>query len=311
MRMDPNHATGWSAVVLARNEAAGIEGCLRALAEAGRGQRLHVTVLLNGTSDDSARLAARAMRDTAQHGHIYTVAEPDKAHAINLFLHHLRPAAATYFFVDGYAAVAPDALTLLDGALQTHPEALAAAAVPSQGRSAARLRDAMVRAPGLHGSLFALRGSFVGRIAALGLRLPRRLYRGDGLIGSFVLHDLDAVAGGWRPERIVVEPRATWHAAPLRPWHWSDLRRHARRLVQQGRGRLQNAALKDAIYPAGFSNLPEDADAQTLEWVAAAPASRRPRPWRDPFAALALRSMRMEAPVLDRAARLVSTVPGA
>jgi hypothetical protein len=296
-------------VVFARNEAASIAGCVRALAEAGRGHDLHVTILLNGSSDASAALATAALRQAGQPGAVYTIAEPDKAHAMNQFLHHLRPRAGTYFFVDGYAAVAADALRLLDAALCANPAAQAAAAVPSSGRSAGRLRAAMIAAPGLHGSLFALRGSFVDRIAALGLSLPRRLYRGDGLIGSFALHDLDAAAGGWRPERIVVEPEATWRAPGLRPWHWGDLRRHARRLVQQGRGRLQNAAIIDAIYPAGFAALPDDADARTLHWIDAAPASRMPRLWRDPLAALALLGMRRGAPTLELLPRLISTVP--
>ena len=301
-------AEGWSAVVFARNEAASIAGCVHALAVAGRGHALHVTILLNGTSDDSATRAEAALQETGQAGAIYSIAEPDKSNAVNQFLHHLRPAAETYFFVDGYAAVAPDALRRLDAALMSNAAAQAAAAVPSSGRSAARLRAAMLAAPGLHGSLFALRGSFVERIAALGLRLPRRLYRGDGLIGSFVLHDLDAAGGGWRPERIVVAGDATWHAPGLRPWHWGDLRRHARRLLQQGRGRLQNAALKDAIYPAGFAGLPEDADTRTLQWVAANPA-RRPSLWQDPFAALALARMGATESGLDTRPRLLSTAP--
>jgi hypothetical protein len=306
--MPDEAAAGWSAVVFARNEAASIGRCVQALAEAGHGHPLHVTILLNGTSDDSAARATSALRATGQAGAIYTIAEPDKSNAVNQFLHRLRPQAGTYFFVDGYAAVAPDALRRLDQALRDHPAALAAAAVPSSGRSAARLRAAMIRAPGLHGSLFALRGSFVERIKAMGLRLPRRLYRGDGLIGSFVLHDLDATAGGWVPERIVVAADATWHAPGLRPWHWGDLRRHARRLVQQGRGRLQNAALIDAIYPAGFAGLPEDADARTLQWIAADPERRRPRLWRDPAAALALMRMRADASGLDPNPNLFSTV---
>lgn len=295
-------------MVTARNEAASIEACVLALAEAGRGHTLHVTILLNGTSDDSAARAGAALSTAGQAGRIYSIAEPDKANALNQFLHHLRPPATTYFFVDGYAAVAPDALRRLDAALQANPLARAAAAVPSSGRSAARLRAAMLNAPGLHGSLFALRGEFVERIAALGLRLPRRLYRGDGLLGSFVLHDLDAVSGGWRPERIAVDGDATWKAPGLQVWKWRDLRRHAGRLVQQGRGRLQNEALKDAIYPAGFGGLPEDADAQTRRWVAADPETRRPRPWRDPFAALAWRRMQRPAADLDTRPTLVGAV---
>ena len=295
----------WAAAVCARNEAQGIAACLHALALAGAARRLHVTVLLNGCTDNTGLMAERALRETGIPGRIYTIAQGDKANAFNQFVHRLRPAASTYFFIDGYAAVAPDSLDRLDTALAGRAEAAAAAAVPSSGRSASLLRQQMVAEPGLHGSLFALRGSFVERIAALGLRLPVGLYRGDGLVGSMVLHDLDAMGGGWQPSRLVVEPAATWHAPVLQPWRPRDLRRHFNRLLQQGRGRLQGQALRAVLYPGGFQALPEYADEHTLRWIDAAPASRRPSPWRDPFAALALARMRRASPAADLTPRLV------
>jgi hypothetical protein len=295
----------WAAAICARNEAQGIVSCLHALALAGAEKRLHVTVLLNGCTDNTGPLAERALRDTGMRGRIYAIAQGDKANAFNQFVHRLRPAASTYFFIDGYAAVARDALARLDTALDGRAEAAAAAAVPSRGRSAAQLRRQMVAEPGLHGSLFALRGSFVERIAALGLRLPVGLYRGDGLVGSMVLHDLDAAGGGWKPSRLVVEPAATWHVPVLQPWRPRDLRRHFNRLMQQGRGRLQGQALRAVLYPGGFQALPEYADEHTLRWIDAAPASRRPSPWRDPFAALALARMRRASPAADLTPRLV------
>ena len=297
----------WSATVFARNEAASLHGCLRALERAGTGADLHVTVLLNGSTDGSAVIAGRAMRDAGLRGGVWDVAHGDKANAFNQFVHRLRPRADIHFFVDGYAAVAPDALHRLAGRLRETPQAQAAAAVPSVGRSAARLRAGMIEAPGLHGSLFALRETFVARIAAAQLRLPIGFYRGDGLIGSFVLHDLDAASGGWIGSRIVVDADATWTMATPRGAHWRDAKRHWNRLVQQGRGRLQWAAIRDAIYPGGFGALPCDADSATLAWIAAAPAARRPSLWRDPFAALA--ASRMAAAPSGEALlpRLIST----
>jgi glycosyltransferase involved in cell wall biosynthesis len=293
----------WCAVVFARNEAAGIGACLRALARAGHGAELEVCVVLNGSTDASAAVAAEALRETRQRGRIWSIAEGDKANAINQFIHHLRPPAETCFFVDAYAAVAPDALAWLHAALAANPGAQAAAALPTRGLSARRLRRAMRRQPGLHGSLFALRGGFLDRMAAQGLRLPLGFYRGDGLIGSLVLHDLDAMGGGWREERLVLEPRATWRVTPGRPWRLADLQRHWRRLIQQGRARLQWPAVRAAIYPGGFTALPDDADAHVLRWVAQ--TAQAPRLWRDPFAAMALARMRGAPPRQDLTPRLL------
>jgi len=296
---------GWSAVVFGRNEAAAIGDCIRALARAGEGQGLHITVLLNGTTDASAEEAVAAFRQSRQPGRVFTIEHGDKANAFNQFARHLRPRSDLHFFVDAYAAVAPDALRHLHAALQAAPRAHAAAALPSTGRSAARLRRIMLEHGGLHGSLFAMRDAFLERMVARGLRLPLGFYRGDGLIGSFVMHDLDAAHGGWLAERLVLAPEATWSAPTLQPWRWRDWRRHFRRQVQQARGRLQWASLREVIYPHGFTALPEDADARVLRWLEEDP-NRTPRLWRDPFAVLALAEMRAGRPRQDLMPRLLA-----
>jgi hypothetical protein len=293
----------WAVAVFGYNEAAWLPECLQALAKAGHDVPMDVTVVLNGSTDASPAVAVAALRRAGLRGRVCLIPHADKANAINQFVHELRPQAETYVFVDAYAIVAPDALRQLAGALDEAPTANGAAAVPSSGRSAARLRRQMLEQGGLHGSLFALRGCFVQRLALQGVRLPLGMYRGDGLLGSLALHDLDALGGGWQRERIAVQLQATWKAPTLKPWRWQDIRRMWRRSIQQGRGRLQWPAVRQAIYaPAphaaasGFAALPAEADRLTLEWLAEAPASRMPRWWRDPFAVLALRRMRHAPP---------------
>jgi len=293
-----------SVAIFARDEAERIGPCLQALAAAHAHAPawpeglpgVHVTVLLNGSRDDSERRAAAALIKTGLPGRIYVIGHGDKANAINQFLHRLRPPAETYIFIDGYAAVCADALGLLSRCLAAQPMAHAAAAVPSTGRSAATVRRNMLAHPGLNGSLFALRGCFVERLVADGLRLPLGLYRGDGLLGSMVMHDLDAVSGGWLTHRLAIEPRASWQAPQWKPWRWRDVSRHFHRMVRQGRSRLEWAALREIIYRDGFAALPEDANAMALDWLARDPAAREPRLWRDPFAAMALREMRHATP---------------
>jgi glycosyltransferase involved in cell wall biosynthesis len=293
----------WSVVVFAHNEAASLPACLQAIAEAGRGAMMDVTVLLNGSTDASPAVAMASLRRVGLQGRVCLIPHADKANAINQFLHWLRPTAETYVFVDAYAVVEPHALRHLARALQAAPAANGAAAMPSSGRSAASLRRQIEEQGGLHGSLFALRGTFVERLVAQGVRLPLGMYRGDGLLGSLLLHDLDAQGGGWERERIVVAREATWKAPTLRPWRLQDARRYWRRLIQQARGRLQWPAIRSAIYDparpanaAGFAALPAEADRLTLEWLAAEPKNRMPRWWQDPFAVLALRRMRQAPP---------------
>jgi glycosyltransferase involved in cell wall biosynthesis len=294
-------ATGAGAVDLAvaisaHNEAEHLGNCLRALAVAGRDLRMDVTVLLNGSTDRSPEVATATMRETGLAGKVCRIPYADKSNAFNQYAYRLRVPAPVHVFVDAYASVAPDALLLLMQALQNAPAANAAAAVPSSGRSAAMLREQMLQVPALHGSLFALREGFLDRMTRLGLRLPLNFYRGDGLLSSLVLHDLDALNGGWQHHRLVVEPRATWTVPETQLWRSRDARRQWRRRVQQARGHLQWYPVKAAIYDAGFAALPSQADQATLAWLNAMPAARHPRWWRDPFAMLAIRRMRAQPP---------------
>jgi glycosyltransferase involved in cell wall biosynthesis len=293
----------WAIAVFGYNEAASLPRCLEAVVRAGQGRTVDVTVVLNGSTDQSPDVAMAAMRRLGLRGRIALIPQADKSNAFNQYVHRLRVPAPFHVFVDAYAAITPDSLTWLARALHDAPEANGAAAVPSTGRSAAVLRQQMQKEPGLHGSLFMLRGSFLERMAAQNLRLPLNFYRGDGLIASLVLHDLDAHSGDWKPHRVVVEPRATWEGPVLRPWQWNDLRRYWRRQLQQARGRLQWPALRQVIYdPArppgasGFAAMPAEADALVLSWIAESPAERTPRWSRDLFGALALRRMRRAPP---------------
>ena len=201
-------------------------------------------------------------------------------------------------FVDAYARVHPDALRRLAAALATHQQANAAAAVPSSGRSAAAIRRGMLADPGIHGSLFALRGAFVDRLAASGFRLPVNLYRGDGLLASMAMHDLDAKGEPWTSRRVVVVPDATWAITPLSPWSLRDVRRQFLRQIRQRRGRLESAVIKALIYSCGtgYGSLGSNADAMLTGWVAEQPNQRRPRSWRDPLAAMAWHQARSAAP---------------
>lgn len=286
----------WSAAIFGRNEAPTIDSCLAALAGAAHGLDIEVAVMLNGCTDDSAAIACRAMQRLRLSGLVCTIPFADKSNAINAWLHRIAPAAETYVCIDAYAAIRPDALRLLGAALDATPHALAAAAMPSTGPSAARLRRDMERHHGLHGSLFALRGDFVARLRVAGLRLPVGLYRGDGLLGAMVLQDLDGVGNAWDESRIVLVPGASWATPPLRPWRPTDLRRALRRQVRQARGRLESAAIRDTVHRAGFAGLPDDANRMIADWVAGDPAARAPRPYAAPLGWLALREARAAAP---------------
>lgn len=257
----PPRLCAWSIAVFARNERPTLISCLTHIARAARGRDAYVVVILNGSSDGSAEALKAAATEIEIPFSVYDIPYPDKSNAINQVIHRLRANAEICFFVDAYAMIGESALVELAEALDANPRALAAAAVPSVGRSAAGMRAEMMVNPGLHGSLFALRGEFVARMAEAGFRLPVGLYRGDGLLGSAVMHDLNALRIPWTPEHIAVAPEATWAFRPLSPWNRADRKRQWNRLLRQGRGELEDMAIKRIIYEGNYEALPEFASA--------------------------------------------------
>jgi hypothetical protein len=247
-----------------------------------------VTVVVNGSTDATARLVAEFASRSRVPLAVFTIQYGDKSNAWNHFIHALGPEANTYFFVDGYAVVSASAFLLLATALQDNPLANAAAAVPTSGRSAKVLARRLVASHGLHGSLHALSRSFVSRLRARGFRLPIGLYRGDGLIGSMAMHDLDPRGQPWRAERVAVVPEATWTQRSLSIASPRDIARHFARKVRQARGRLENAAIKTIIYRSGYDGLPAFADDMIRDWLAELAAAHRRKSFRDPFTRIAL-----------------------
>jgi hypothetical protein len=159
--------------------------------------------------------------------------------------------------------------------LERNGRAVAATGVPSMGRQARSLAAEMKLRGGLHGSLHILRGEFVGRIRALGIRLPIGLYRGDGLIGSMAMHDLAPLETPFDKTLIETAFDATWAFNPLNPLNPADIKRYWRRRIRQARGRYENAYLKTRIYTGGYNSLPVYLDPALLEFTSHAPVKPR------------------------------------
>jgi hypothetical protein len=281
----------WNIAVFCRNERWSIARCIESLADASEGRRALITLLVNGSSDDSADLATAAARRLGAAMAVYTIRHGDKANAINQFFHRLREPAKTYFFVDAYVNTGPNALAAMETCLATRPHAIAATGVAVNGRTMIRHREETLNhGARLHGQLHALRPDFIDRLVARGLRLPIGLYYGDGLIGSMVMHDLDPIHIEWDPTRIAGSPEATYEIPVLSPFRPRDLRRQLQRKIRQMRGRLENLAIRSIVYGEGYEGLPRYADDMVMAFVTKHGRPRVPALDR-PFQALALRQI--------------------
>lgn len=288
----PRQAWDWNVAVFCRNEAASIGRCIGSIAQASRDRRVLITLIVNGSTDDSAAIALDAAERCGAAIAVYTIAHADKANAINRFFYDLREPARCYVFVDAYVRIGPDALAALDACLTTRPNVVAATGVAVNGRTMHRYAQAsIVRGGYLHGQLHALRPDFIDRLVARSIRLPIGLYCGDGLVGSMAMHDLDPLGTRWENGRVSGSPAGTYEIPMLSPFRLDDVKRQYHRKIRQMRGRLENLAIRDIVYKHGYEGLPEYADDMTRTFLgrhALPPATPVDRLFR----ALALRQIR-------------------
>lgn len=275
-------STPWAVAVIASRESSStLVRSIGAVFAACSSKQATVDVLINGNPALAEEMAA--LLDTGafadRHGslRIWSITVGDKAFAWNEYLHRIWPAGTTAFFIDGYAEVRPGAFTALERCLGQRPEALGATGVPTSGRSAAQLREQMLRHGGFHGNMHVLRAETMAELRTAGFRLPKGLYRTDSLIGAMLMFGLDATRHGWRPERIAVEADATWEVPGISALSLQNVKSQLKRMVRQAQGDLENRAVREHLVtlkrPA--PDLPDNAQLLVKEWMARNPSELR------------------------------------
>lgn len=263
--------------VYAANEALVLGDCLRSVDQACAGHRAGITVILNGTRDNSMEVLA-SLR--LQHADLRVFMLPfgDKSNAINTFFYDLRRPANVCIQIDGYSTISPGSLVALRNALFRSDRINIVSACQSTGRSAEAETRRTLAGGKCTGQFHAVRPSFIDRFVAAGIRLPLRIYWGDGLLGSMAAHDLDPVGNPWDNDRVIGIPDASFEIPTLSVWRWRDIQRQYRREIRQTMGRLQNQAIKAIIYKDGYEALPLDANDMVRNWIASNPP-RPGSPW--------------------------------
>lgn len=291
----------WSVAVFASRESGAVlAACIDAVLAATKGVPTVIDVLVNGNDALAEQVAVGptdAMESLADNRlRIWQLGVADKANAWNVYLHRIWRDSSTALFVDGYIAVKSNALEQLHEALANNQHALCASGVPTKGRSSRRLRREMLDRGGIHGNLYALRGSAMQTLRRTGFRLPVGLYRTDPLLGAVVAFGLDPVSNRWDSARMCVEPDATWDYRPLDWYRLSDVATHFKRMLRQGQGALENAAVRRWLdldrKPA--EELPRTVQELVSCWLRAFPAEARAVYVRRPLSYLAARRLSAE-----------------
>ena len=255
----------WHVGIFCCNEVERIGACIAAVDRAIGTHEGRIIVIVNGSTDGSAKAAASALVGIDRHTMLVEMDVADKATAINHFLYS--SAGDLVFFVDGYVLVQPEAFDALAAAMRANKHANAASGVAVNGRTEAAFTQAPTHGR-MSGGLFCLRMSFVNRLTLAGIALPAGLYRGDGLLGSMACYNLDPVSKPWNAFLCLSVQGARYEIYSLSLWRPSHYRRAFRRKVRQMRGLLENAAIKSIVHQRGFTALPRDCNAMIRDHVA-------------------------------------------
>ncbi len=178
---------------------------------------------------------------------VWDIKQGDKALAWNQYIHGICPESASLsFFLDGYAHLFPDAMEKLAQAAQDNTHATAFTGIPyAPGRQ--HFQKQMVAEHGLHGNFYAIKGDTVRSMRHSGFMLPAGLYRTDSLVGAAIKFQLDPAQNPWDNQRVCVVPGAQWHYRIPSKTSPSDWVAHLRRILRQGQGALENAAIKQRL----------------------------------------------------------------
>jgi len=275
--------------VLAHNEEARIGICLRSLID----QPGEIHVVVNGSTDRTAEIARGFAGVT-----VHEYRQGGKSRSWSRFvLDETETYADVHVFVDGDAEIARGSVQALADTLLADPHANACAGLPLNGRKVAAYRAAVVRDHGIFGDLYVLKGAFLERMKADGIRLPDDLIGDDGLIGAMAKTDLGDESH-WDDKRLIVAESAGWLCEPTRAFSPSSWRVQYRRMIAYSVRHFQNRIVSDIMRRDGPAGLPRALSALYGEWLPRfRPRSSLVTGW---FDRLALAKMRAAA-AQDRA----------
>jgi len=207
-----------------------------------------INILVNGNPelfdqivDSSSTICAHASETTDVN--ICHFERGDKSSTINEYIYSFYDTAHLHILIDGYVWVHPDTLSKIAQAYASDPF-LAATGVPSQGRSAKKVREQMLREGGLHGNMCILANESLKRMVSHSFKVPAFLYRSDGLLGAIINFNFSPASNAWNAKAVRVIPELTW-SIPRNPlFHPKALIAYFKRRLRQLQGDIENRAIK-------------------------------------------------------------------
>lgn len=249
-----------SVLIFAHNEQDNLANCVASVQAGGLGADDVIWISANGCTDGTVQIAQKlALSD--HRVQVRNLDKGDKSNAWNDYVFNLADLThQVHVFMDGDVTMTAGALTAMVRALQSHPDALAAAATPRQGRTAPQWAARIIREHGLPGNLYALRASTLARIRAARLWLPVGLIGDDSFLLWLLRRDLDAANP---PRRALIQPAPeagfVYQSFPL--WSLAGIRALFRRQRTYALRDLQVLLLQDHCKATGMTAMPRHINA--------------------------------------------------
>jgi len=249
--------------IFAHQEERRIGTCLASLPLDRPDTRFHV--LVNGSTDATA-IRARDAAGGRANVLVHDIAMGGKSRTWNRFVHDLLNGDEdAAIFLDGDAEIAPGSIDALARALG-ESDANAAAGMPRNGRMASHYRYLLREEGGLFGDLYAVSGTFLGRIRARGLRLPQDLIGDDGLVAAWAHTDL-ATDAAWSRNRVIACEDAGFLCEPVRLTSPATWRMQYRRMINYSVRFFQNRIISDIMAREGPDGLPAELRHLYPQWL--------------------------------------------
>jgi glycosyltransferase involved in cell wall biosynthesis len=257
--------------VLAHQEERRIALCLNSLPLGRADVAIHVAV--NGSRDRTASIA-RAIAADAGNVIVYDWEEGGKSRSWNrLMLDAMEEIGTTHIMIDGDGVIAPGSIDALSHAMMQHPHANIIAGLPLNGRLSNHYQHKILTEHGLFGDLYAIRGTFLERFRASGIRLPDDLVGDDGLVGALAKTDLGPLSD-WDQTRLMTCPGAGFYCETTSIWSFRSLINQYQRMINYSVRHFQNKMITPILREKGPSALPHDMASLYPEWL----GRLKPRP---------------------------------
>lgn len=248
-----------SVCIFACNEERTLPSCVGALDAAGLKADDHVHILVNGCTDDTARVA-RTLAKADNRITVHELPVGDKANAWNEYAHRLAdPAASAHIFLDGDVWPSTGAISEIERALQRSPDAYGAAALPASGRSRRGWAYRLLENHYLSGNLYALSARCLEKFRERNIRLPFGAKGEDGIITYLLLTDLEGGEDDRHQRRITVADKATFEFESLGP-NPRDWETYKKRLSRYSARHFQKQILYRRLKANGARAMPETVD---------------------------------------------------